>query len=50
VTWPRQGYVHQLRDHFDVTVGFIWDYIADPPEDGIKPWDTKFTVGLRWKP
>jgi putative salt-induced outer membrane protein YdiY len=43
-------YAHPLRDHFDVTASFILDYVPDPPEPGIEPYDTKLLLGLRWKP
>lgn len=43
-------YAHPLRDHFDVTASFLLDYVPDPPEPGIKPEDTKFLLGLRWRP
>ena len=41
-------YAHPLRDHLDITAGFLVDYVPEPP-DGIEPWDTKFTFGIRWK-
>ncbi|MFV1958322.1 MAG: DUF481 domain-containing protein [Planctomycetota bacterium] len=43
-------YAHPLRAHFDVTAGFIFDYVPNPPERGIRPWDTKLVFGVRWKP
>lgn len=43
-------YAHPLRSHLDVTASFLVDYVPEPPQDDIKPWDTKFVVGLRWKP
>lgn len=42
-------YAHPLRDHFDLTAGFLGDYVPDPPGT-IKPYDTKITFGVRWKP
>lgn len=41
-------YAHPLRDHLDVTVGFLADYVPEPPS-GVDPLDTKLTFGLRWK-
>ena len=40
-------YAHPLRDHLDLTVGFLADYVPDPPGD-LEPLDTKFTFGIRW--
>jgi len=41
-------YAHPLRDHLDLTVGFLADYVPDPPND-LDPLDTKLTFGIRWK-
>lgn len=41
-------YAHPLRDHLDLTAGFHWDYVPDPPGD-IKPYDTKVTFGIRYR-
>ncbi|MDF1701653.1 MAG: DUF481 domain-containing protein [Planctomycetota bacterium] len=42
-------YLHPLRDHLDLTVGFLIDYVPEPPGD-FRSYDTKFTFGLRWRP
>lgn len=42
-------YLHPLRDSLDVTVGFLIDYVPEPPGD-FRSYDTKFTFGLRWRP
>lgn len=43
-------YTHPLRAHFDATASFILDYVPDPPEPGIEPYDTALVLGLRWRP
>ena len=43
-------YAHPLRAHFDVTAGFIVDYVPDPPQPGIDPYDTTLLFGFRWRP
>ena len=40
-------YAHPLRDHLDLTVGFLADYVPNPPND-LEPLDTKFTFGIRF--
>lgn len=42
-------YGHPLRDHLDITASFLLDYVPDPPP-GIRSSDTKFVIGLRWRP
>ena len=41
-------YAHPIQEHLDITAGFLWDYVPDPPGD-IKPYDTKLTFGIRWR-
>ena len=41
-------YAHPLRDHLDIVVGFLADYVPDPPGD-LESLDTKITFGIRWK-
>ena len=43
-------YSHPLRNHFDLSLQFILDYVPEPPDPAIKSYDTKFVVGLSWKP
>ena len=42
-------YGHPIREHLDITASFLLDYVADPPA-GIRSTDTKFVLGLRWRP
>ena len=42
-------YGHPLRKHLDVTASFLLDYVPDPPA-GIDSADTKFVIGVRWRP
>jgi putative salt-induced outer membrane protein YdiY len=41
-------YAHPLREHLDLVASYILDYVPDPPD--VEPYDSKFILGIRWKP